>query len=137
MAKGFKDGKGRFHPIEEHSSRISSKKLKTNPESSNPDSKRTSDLKKIKLNPYEDTNQKEEEFEPEYKLGDEVVMSESALQNYGRKYQGKVFTISHVATSRQEHQGYDESVGGGLYDLKDKKGNHLGFSLYDWELESA
>jgi len=48
MAKGFKDDDGKFHPIEERTSSISSKQLKSNPESSNPDHKRANDLKKEK-----------------------------------------------------------------------------------------
>lgn len=48
MAKGFKDEDGKFHPIEDRTSSISSKSLKTNPENSNPDSKRANDLKEQK-----------------------------------------------------------------------------------------
>lgn len=68
-----------------------------------------------------------------FKVGDKVMMTNDALENYGFKYEGKKFTVSHVATNTSEHPGYDNGVKGqALYDLKE-----LGFSLYDWEVYSA
>ena len=59
------------------------------------------------------------------------MMSDDALDNYGKKYKNKQFTIDHVATSEDEHPGFDSGVGQALYDLKE-----LEFSLYEYELES-
>lgn len=64
-----------------------------------------------------------------FKIGDKVMMSAEALENYGFKYKGKVFTVSHVARNRAEHPGFDEGAGFALYDLKE-----LNFSLYEWEI---
>ena len=77
------------------------------------------------------------DFEAEHNLGERVRMTDDALENYGEKYRGKIFTVSHIAKNREEHSGYDEGVGKqALYDLK-LNGKDFGSSLYDWELESA
>jgi hypothetical protein len=74
-----------------------------------------------------------------FKKGDTVVMSSDALDNYGSEYKDVLLVITHVATSKEDHPGYDSSMKGmGLYDLNNKKtGKALGMSLYDWELRRA
>jgi hypothetical protein len=77
-----------------------------------------------------------------HRIGSKVTMTEGALQNYGDKYRGKTFTVSHVATKYMPaerfyaegrpagfHPGFDEGAGCALYDL-----NGLNFSLYEWEV---
>lgn len=71
-----------------------------------------------------------ESYASEYKVGDYVRMTDDAIDNYGEQYRDKEFRISHVARSRDDHMGYDEGVGGNLYDF-----DELNFSLYDYELE--
>jgi hypothetical protein len=54
------------------------------------------------------------------------------------KFIDKVLIITHVAHNRSEHPGYDEGVGGCLYDLKVKEtGEDVPFSLYDYEIKKA
>ena len=64
MAKGFKDEDGKFHPTEKKGG-VSSKQLSTNPESSNPDSKKASELKKEKGRIKEIRVFKFDELEPD------------------------------------------------------------------------
>ena len=84
------------------------------------------------------------------KKGTRVIMSESALENYGEKWRGVVFTITHKANKYMSakdffsqgkpegyHPGYDEGSGCSLYDLQQPTGEELSFSLYDWELEKV
>jgi len=74
-----------------------------------------------------------------YKIGQKVRMTSDALDNYGEKYENTLFKITLVATSVDDHPGYDEGVGNqALYDLFqiDTK-TDLPFSLYDWELQTA
>lgn len=42
----------------------------------------------------------------------------------------KTWTVEHIATSREEHQGYDKSLGGKLISCK-----NLPVSLYEYEFE--
>ena len=78
-------------------------------------------------------------FEAGFKVGDLVIMTEDALENYGEANKEAVFEITSVATSTEEHPGYDEGMDGmGLCDLKNSKtGEEFGSSLYDFELELA
>jgi len=73
---------------------------------------------------------------PKFKVGSRVVMSPDALENYGERWQGIVFKITHVATGRADHPGFDPGAGSALYDLAiDLTGEPFNNSLYDWELE--
>lgn len=63
-------------------------------------------------------------------VGDVVQMNELALDNYGEEYAGIPLTITHVATSVEEHPGFDESSGSALYDF-----DEFPFQLYEWELD--
>jgi hypothetical protein len=46
------------------------------------------------------------------------------------KWANKTWIVEDIATNREDHQGYDEGVGGNLISCKD-----LPVSLYDWEFE--
>lgn len=78
------------------------------------------------------------------KVGDSFTLTPDAVENYGEKFSGKTFTVSHVATKYMPaaefyakgkpqgyHPGYDPS-GGALYDA-----HGLAFSVYDWEVNPA
>lgn len=78
-----------------------------------------------------------------YKHGDRVRMSRSALENYGQKYAGIVFTVDewydHYCPAHRisihdphGHPGYDGATGDRLYHL-----TGLSFDLYGWEIERA
>ncbi len=67
-----------------------------------------------------------------YKIGDKVMMTADAIENYGFKYEGKTFKVSHVAVNKEQHPGFDTGVNEALYDL-----DGLSFSLYDYELYRA
>jgi hypothetical protein len=81
-----------------------------------------------------------------FKVGDRVMMTEEALDNYGDEYRDVPLTIASVATHYMPakkffaqgmpsgfHPGYEEAAGGRpLYDLEE-----IEFSLYYWELEEA
>jgi len=84
------------------------------------------------------------------KVGQVVIMSEEALDNYGEKYREMDLIITHRAHSYMPakefyakgmpdgyHPGYDDGVKGQwLYDLKiARTKKDLPFSLYDWELD--
>lgn len=83
-----------------------------------------------------------------FTVGQKVLMSQEALDNYGQEFEGIVLIITSKSTAYMPakefyssgmpkgfHPGYDEGVGGGLYDLKRADDSlALDFSLYDWEL---
>lgn len=67
------------------------------------------------------------------KIGDTFKLTNDALDNYGEEYRDRVFTVSHVAKSKSDHPGYDESANGmALYDAE-------GFnnSVYEYEVEEV
>jgi hypothetical protein len=78
-----------------------------------------------------------------FNIGDKVIMSAEALENYGQDFADTVFTVEvvwledengtpHVAT-RQHPVSRDA-----LYDLVyADTGAEFGSSLYDWELRPA
>lgn len=74
----------------------------------------------------------ERTIRPSFRKGDRVVMTETAIENYGEEYRDKHLTIEHVATSEDEHPGFDTGIGEALYDLKE-----LEFSLYEYEIEGV
>lgn len=71
-------------------------------------------------------------------IGDKVrVAKENDNEGYD-SFRDKVLVITHVATSRNEHPGYDSTMEGeGLYDLATLDGRSIGSSLYDYELEDV
>ncbi len=86
-----------------------------------------------------------------YRIGQKVMMTENAIENYGEKYRDVIFVITHRATKYMPakqfyaenmpsgyHPGYDEGVGNqALYDLK-LYDSDIDFnnSLYSWELST-
>lgn len=73
-----------------------------------------------------------------FSVGDEVkVASDNDNDGYD-DFRDKTLIVTHVATSREEHSGYDESMEGmALYDFKTEDGEEIGCSLYEYELEEA
>ena len=64
------------------------------------------------------------------KVGQEFTLTDDAIENYGERYRGKKFTVSHVATNEKQHRGYDSGMNGmPLYDAKE-----LNFSVYEYEV---
>jgi len=73
-----------------------------------------------------------------FKVGDKVTMTQNALENYGYKYNGVIFTITVVSKNENDHPGYDMGVFPmRLYDLSLPDGSDFPCSLYDWELNTA
>lgn len=70
-----------------------------------------------------------------FKVGQSVIIV-SDNDNYD-EYKDKELVITHKATSKEDHPGFDSSMEGeGLYDLKVKKtGEEVPFSLYDYEIK--
>ena len=78
------------------------------------------------------------------RIGDKVLMTDDAIENYGEEYRDKEFTICAISWRYMPakefydknmphgyHPGYDEGVGDSeLYDFEE-----LEFSLYDWEIQ--
>lgn len=80
-----------------------------------------------------------------FKLGDTVKVSPANDNENYNSFRDKVLTITSVSTCHQDNPGYDEGVGGGLYDLcyQEEEGNEESdiiecwCALYDYELEQA
>lgn len=90
---------------------------------------------KLWENYNEDDYEKENQYEPEFDLGDSVVIT-SDNENY-IDYLDKKLIITHVATNTSQHRGYDDSMSGmGLYDFETEDGIEVPFSLYDYEIEN-
>lgn len=69
-----------------------------------------------------------------YELGD-VVTIISDNENYN-EYKEMDLTITHIATSTQQHPGYDDSMEGmQLLDLETEEMDDVPFSLYEYEVE--
>lgn len=67
------------------------------------------------------------------KIGDTFKLTENALETYGEEYCDHVFTVTHVATSSDDHPGYDDTMGGmPLYDAKE-----FDNSVYEYEVEEV
>lgn len=79
-----------------------------------------------------------EEEKPKYSIGDRVmVSSENDNENYD-SFRHKVLIVKDVATNKDEHPGYDDSVNGmALYSFETEDGEPIHSSLYEYELESA
>jgi hypothetical protein len=79
--------------------------------------------------------------------GSKFRLTSDAEENYkdilkelfGDKWSERVFRVTHVAHSVEEHRGYDEGVAPqGLYDFEDvKSGKEMSVSVYDWEIEEV
>jgi len=68
-------------------------------------------------------------MEHNYIKGDKITMSDDAVEGYGEKYRGVVYTVLAGYTNSQEHPGFDSSAGSALYDFEE-----IEFSLYEWEM---
>ncbi|WP_090739339.1 hypothetical protein [Paenibacillus sp. Mc5Re-14] len=79
-----------------------------------------------------------EEEVPKFDVGDSVkVASDNDNDGYD-DFRDKTLIVTHVATSTDEHPGYDESMEGiALYDLETEDGEEIGCSLYEYELEET
>ena len=62
-------------------------------------------------------------------IGTKFRMSKDAIDNYGEKHKGKIYTIENRYHGTNEHSGYDPSGGYWIYDIEG-----LNFSLYKWEM---
>ena len=72
-----------------------------------------------------------------YAIGDTFQLSDDALDNYGEKYRGKVFTVTGVYDHYNKNPwgsdptgspGFDEGADSALY------GSELPFDVYEWEM---
>ena len=71
-------------------------------------------------------------------IGDKVKVSPDNDNDNYDSFRNKILIITHIATSTNDHQGYDEGLNGeALYDFKDEDGNEIPCSLYDYELEAV
>lgn len=69
------------------------------------------------------------------KIGSKAKVSKENDNDNYNDFRNKVLIITHVARNTKEHPGYDTSMNGmALYDFKDKHGNEIPFSLYEYEL---
>lgn len=84
-----------------------------------------------------DEDEEQEPIVAQFQKGDVVMISPDNDNDNYDEFRGKKLRIIHVATNRDEHNGFDESIGQALYDLETIHGKSVGFSLYDYELESA
>lgn len=71
-----------------------------------------------------------------FKINNRVkVRKDNDNENYD-SFRDKILIITHVATNKNQHQGYDSSMAGeGLYDFVTEDGEDVPCSLYDYELE--
>lgn len=71
-----------------------------------------------------------------FDIGDEFILSENALENYGEKFRGKIFVVrewfDHVGTDTHGHLGFDTGASSCLYEA-----DGMGFAVYEWEIISV
>lgn len=68
-----------------------------------------------------------------YKIGDMVEICDD--NECYMKFRNKVLIVTHIATNKHEHPGYDESMNGmQLMDFVTNKGKTVPFSLYEYEI---
>jgi len=79
----------------------------------------------------------EEEIIPDYEIGDKVKVSTDNDNEGYDNFRDEVLVITYVATSIEEHRGFDTGVNQALYELETIDGTPIGSSLYDYELEPA
>jgi hypothetical protein len=74
----------------------------------------------------------------QFKLNQKVKVSPYNDNDCYDSFRDKILIITHVATNKKEHLGYDDSVSPqGLYDFKTEDGEDVNCSLYDYELVEA
>ena len=73
-----------------------------------------------------------------YKIGDRVVLTESAKENYSDyAWVDDVLVVVDIATCIEEHPGYDCSMGGmQLMSFETVEGEDVCCSLYGYEVVS-
>jgi hypothetical protein len=73
-----------------------------------------------------------------FSIGDKVKIAiDNDNENYD-SFRDKILIIESVATNKDEHCYYDESMNGmPLYEFKDKDGNDIPFALYEYEIEGV
>lgn len=74
----------------------------------------------------------------EYGIGDKVMVASDNDNTCYDSFRDKVLIITHVATSKEDHLGYDEGMNGmALYDFETEDGEEVHNSLYEYEIESV
>lgn len=72
-----------------------------------------------------------------FKVGTRVMVAEDNDNENYDSFRHLTLVVTSIATNRQQHPGYDDSMGGmPLYDLETKDGNSIGSSLYEYELDA-
>ncbi|MFJ8264285.1 hypothetical protein ACIQ4I_20480 [Rummeliibacillus sp. NPDC094406] len=72
-----------------------------------------------------------------FTIGERVMVSrDNDNENYD-SFRNKVLVVTHIATNKQEHKGYDGNLEAPLYDLELENGEAINRSLYEYELEYA
>lgn len=80
---------------------------------------------------------------PQFKKGQKVRVSPENDNETYAAFRDVVLIITHVATSTNDHPGYDDGINApdspkmGLYDLQTESGDDVPCSLYDYELTHA
>lgn len=72
-----------------------------------------------------------------YRIGDRTKIAEENDNDNYDSFRDTVLIVTHVATNKNQHPGFDEGVGQPLYDLETEDGRSVPFSLYEYELEDA
>lgn len=73
-----------------------------------------------------------------FKIGDRVMVASDNDNECYDSFRDNVLIVTHVAINADEHRGYDDTMEGmALYSFETEEGESVGFSLYEYELESA
>ncbi len=72
-----------------------------------------------------------------YKIGSLVRVAPDNDNDGYDSFRNKTLRITHVATNRDQHPGYDGATGEALYDMETLDGEAINCSLYDYELSQA
>lgn len=71
-----------------------------------------------------------------YQIGDIVYLTDDALMGGYEDIGKSPLKITDISFSKDDHPGYDESVGLPLYEVVyAETGHNVGASLYEYELE--
>ena len=73
------------------------------------------------------------------RLGDRFTLTDDEIDNYGEEWEGIEFIVTAVSFSTEDHPGYDDGVGGPLYDavanIDDDSDLEWNNSVYEWEIK--
>jgi len=73
-----------------------------------------------------------------FRLNQRVKVSPDNDNECYNDFRNEILIITNVAKNKDDHPGYDESVGPDyIYDLKKESGKEVPCSLYDYELVKA